>query len=157
MAGIYIHVTGDEAIQKMFKRLEAADTTDLLNVIGESILDDVFDRFVKGQAPDGTKWTPSRAAIENRSHKTNSARKGKTLVDTTDLMGSFSAQPASSNSVEVGTNMKYAAVHNFGGKNGRGRKNIVLKREILGISAPQLGIVNQAAIDFMETLLGGHL
>lgn len=154
MTGITLQVTGDKAIQQVFKRLEAADANDLLNVIGESILDDVLDRFAKGQAPDGTKWEVSKAA-QGRDHKTKSNRKGKTLVDSATLRDSFSAQPASGHSVEVGTNEPYANIHDKGGKNGRGRKNTVPKRQILGISGTQLGIVNRAATDFMSVLLPG--
>ncbi|MBL4832647.1 MAG: phage virion morphogenesis protein [Pseudomonas sp.] len=154
MAGITLYVTGDKAIQQIFNRLESADANDLLNVIGESILDDVFDRFDKGQAPDGTKWEASKAA-QGRDHKDDSNRKGKTLVDSAILRDSFSAQPVGGSSVAVGTNQPYAAIHNFGGKNGRGRKNTVPKRQILGISGTQLGIVNRAATDFMSVLLPG--
>jgi len=63
------------------------------------------DRFETGVGPDGEKWKVSGASKE---------RGGKTLIDGGDLYGSITFD-VSNDSVEVGTNRIYAAIHQFGG------------------------------------------
>lgn len=58
-------------------------------------------RFRKGETAGGLKWKPS-------------ARGGKTLVDTGLLRQSFNAKYDKVNA-QVGTNIRYARIHNFGG------------------------------------------
>lgn len=57
-------------------------------------------------------------------------RSGSPLVDTGRLKNSITKQVAS-NVVIVGTNVVYAAIHNFGGKAGRNRKVTVPQREFM--------------------------
>lgn len=63
-------------------------------------------RFTKQVGPDGQAWAPSR-----RARKAG----GKTLVLTARLLRSISSN-YDRNGAEWGTNVKYAAVHQFGGE-----------------------------------------
>jgi len=76
-------------------------------IIGEIVQASVIRNFEEGGRP--AKWDPSGRAR---------ATGGKTLVDKGiggGLEGSISYR-ASTNSVAIGTNKKYAAIHQFGGK-----------------------------------------
>ncbi|WP_274571560.1 phage virion morphogenesis protein [Neisseria leonii] len=57
-------------------------------------------------------------------------RNGKPLIDTGRLRGSIT-QLSDNDTALVGTNMVYAAVHNFGGMAGRGKKVRIPQREFL--------------------------
>lgn len=80
---------------------EAGDAEPLLDEIGASLVTSTQIRFERGQGPDGKPWKPS-------------ARGGQTLVDTGRLLGSVTHR-VSGRQVEVGTNVLYGAIHQFGG------------------------------------------
>lgn len=60
-------------------------------------------------------------------------RNGKPLVDTGHLRNSIS-QAYDNDTALVGTNLVYAAIHNFGGKAGRGRKVSIPARPFLQLT-----------------------
>lgn len=72
--------------------------------IGEYLVSDTAQRFKTGMGPKAP-WPPSRRAREEH---------GRTLEDTRLLKRSigYRAQP---DRVDVGTNVKYARIHQFGG------------------------------------------
>ena len=76
-----------------------------MSAIGSFLETITRERFQSGQAPDGTAWKPSLRALITG---------GKTLLDTGRLVGSIVSE-ATDRSVEVGTNVIYAAIHQFGG------------------------------------------
>ena len=72
----------------------------------------INERFGKEQSPKGAKWKPiSEKTKENRRNKSEM----KILQDTGELRRSVKYK-ASQNGVIVGTNLKYAAIHHFGGR-----------------------------------------
>jgi phage virion morphogenesis protein len=73
----------------------------VLEEIGAEILKRVQLNFRNSQSPEGIAW----ASLKSRN--------GKPLVDTSRLRNSITAQ-ATNDSVSVGTNVVYAAVHQFG-------------------------------------------
>lgn len=73
--------------------------------IGSSLVTSTQRRFEESRAPNGSPWPPSLRAL---------AVGGKTLVDSTRLMLSI-VHNAWDAGVEVGTNVVYAAIHQFGG------------------------------------------
>lgn len=101
-------VKGDsKAAKKLAEHLarlsEKVSAGDLAKVLGETSRELVDDGFKRGVAPDGTPWAP--LAI----------RDGQPLRDTRRLQASFTyiAEPSR---VEVGTNVQYAPIHQFGGE-----------------------------------------
>lgn len=92
----------------------------LMRNIGEYMQKSTIKRFDAAEAPDGTPWKPLSAVSQQRAKRDaqgkNSKRRGqrKPLNDTGTLRRSIHYQP-SANSVTVGTNLKYAAIHQFGG------------------------------------------
>ena len=81
-----------------------ADRRAALEAIGAAWETSTKGHFERGVAPDGTPWKPSLRAKQG----------GKTLVDTARLMGSITSKVIDDDTVEVGTNVKYAAAHQFG-------------------------------------------
>ncbi|WP_160170424.1 phage virion morphogenesis protein [Afipia sp. P52-10] len=83
----------------------AQDARGMFENIGMSLVTSTQARFERGQAPDGSPWPPSIRALVTG---------GKTLIETARLMRSITFQ-ATATSVEVGTNVIYAAIHQLGG------------------------------------------
>lgn len=76
----------------------------LMGDISHYLEQTTIERFDTETAPDGSKWTPSQRAKEEG---------GKTLTDSAVLRQSQRAI-ADADSVEVGSNIEYARVHNEG-------------------------------------------
>jgi phage virion morphogenesis protein len=87
-------------LNELIKKMQ--DVTPVMSEIGEIIVTQTQDAFDDSKAPDGSAWKPS-------------LRGGQTLVNTARLRRSINYQTGK-NSVEVGTNVVYAAIHQFGGK-----------------------------------------
>lgn len=108
MTGASITITlDDSAIQASLGRLmmAAADLSGPLGAVGNYLSNATRRRFETNVGPDGKAWTPSARAIREN---------GRTLVKRGHLRDSIThlAMPAS---VTVGTNVAYAAIHQFGG------------------------------------------
>lgn len=119
--------------------------------IGQGIKARTIQRFSTSSAPDGTRWKPLAKTTYNILADKISKKKGNTLKDgrlntkgagaisakkiliqNGDLMRQFNVL-ANDNSVTVGNTMRYAAIHQFGGKAGRGRKVTIPARPFLPI------------------------
>lgn len=107
MSGVAINITIEaEAVKAMFAGLTAfgADMTGVMDDIGASMVVSTQERFLRAEDPDGNPWPISwRAQVQG----------GKTLIDKGLLFQSFTHNPGPAG-VEWGTNVLYAAVHQFG-------------------------------------------
>ncbi len=72
--------------------------------IGDMLRLNTQERFERGTAPDGSKWPPSLRALMSA---------GKTLIKSGDLKNMLNVN-ASDSGVEMGSNLPYAAIHQFG-------------------------------------------
>jgi phage gpG-like protein len=111
-----------------------------LKIIGRIVVDSVNKNFEAQGRP--AKWRPSRRSmggvlkrLGGGVHKTASgsaraiAKHGSTLTDTGRLVRSINASVVSDSQVAVGTNVVYAAVHQFGAKKGEfGRGKVVISQ-----------------------------
>ncbi len=114
MPGVRIEIeTDDAALQAAFKRLTATlgDLRPEMDEIGQSLVTSAIDRFERERGPGGVPWKPSARAERGKRGK------GQTLTDSGRLRASITHR-ASRDAVEVGTNVAYAAIHQFGGKTG---------------------------------------
>lgn len=126
MSGISLsYAIDDQAAMALFRRLEHVDTRLMFGEIGSQLASSVAQRFKDGVDPDGNPWEPSERAKREG---------GKTLVDHEVLKSSITYN-AYTDSVEVGSNMVYAAIHQFGGKTGRNHATTLVARPFLGINA----------------------
>lgn len=94
----------DRAVIAALNRLIQAggELAPVLAAIGRQVKTNVELGFVGGRDPYGRPWAALRA------------RQGQPLRDTGRLMGSIDYR-VSSDSVEIGTNVRYAPLHQFGG------------------------------------------
>lgn len=107
-AGIRVSVDGADAALAAVRRAagQAAQPRGLWDNIGASLVQSTKVRFERGHDPEGNPWPRSiRVQLGQGA--------GKTLIDTGTLMGSVTHE-ASDGGVDVGTNVLYAAVHQFG-------------------------------------------
>ncbi len=115
MAGSRItYVIDDAALRAMLERQAQAPTGNarLAPRLGEYLRDSTRARFTSQAAPDGTPWAPLKQSTIRR--KKSNADKILTLRGY--LRGQISWQSLDDNSVEVGTSVKYGAIHQFGGE-----------------------------------------
>lgn len=99
--------------EALFRRLEklrrALDRRDLmLEEIGQVLATRTRERFREGRGPDGAEWKPLSPKTLKR--KKNS----RILVESGELHGSIHHE-VQGDTVAIGTNLKYAGVHQFGG------------------------------------------
>lgn len=105
-AGLALRATGATEIEQLLGRLlgRFGDLTPLMDRLGLAMETQTDERFDQERAPDGARWMPSlRAKVQG----------GKTLTDSARLRQSITHR-ASRDRVEVGTNVKYAGVHQGG-------------------------------------------
>lgn len=96
----------DSAFNRLLRRLPAGgDTTPAMQSMARVLKTGAQLRFRSERAPDGTGWEPSRRAKEEG---------GQTLSLTRRLRNSITAAH-SATEASVGTNVVYAAIHQFGG------------------------------------------
>lgn len=95
--------------QRMGRILGRADTSTLMQAIGETIVSRTMLRFERGQGPGGERWQKSLRALRDG---------GQTLVDRGRLRDSINdAGPqVTATSVEVGTNVEYAGALQLGAR-----------------------------------------
>ncbi|MBF0541916.1 MAG: phage virion morphogenesis protein [Nitrospirae bacterium] len=106
MPTLTLNLSGIVELQKLMQGLEqkALNMKPLLKGIGSVMVRSVQKNFDAGGRPE--PWTPSKRALNTG---------GKTLIDTSRLMKSINAQVIDNNTVFIGTNVAYAAIHQFGG------------------------------------------
>ncbi|WP_314721221.1 phage virion morphogenesis protein [Haemophilus pittmaniae] len=119
---IEIEINNAQQIATILERLAVAtrDRTPLMRSIAGTMESAVLQNFDVGGRP---KWLGLKY------------RQGTPLVDTENLMNSITSY-YDNNIAIVGTNEPYAAIHQFGGKAGRGRKVDIPARPFL-VLTPQ--------------------
>lgn len=91
----------DSVMQRLLQGVE--DLSPVSYVIGQLLSNSVRRNFKEGGRPEA--WTESKRAKNDG---------GQTLRDTGVLMNSIVGGDAGDNAIRVGTNVEYAAAHNFG-------------------------------------------
>lgn len=119
---IEIEINNAQQIASILNKLAnaAQDRTPLMRSIAGTMESAVLQNFDVGGRP---KWLGLKC------------RQGTPLVDTENLMNSITSY-YDNNIAIVGTNEPYAAIHQFGGKAGRGRKVDIPARPFL-VLTPQ--------------------
>lgn len=97
----------DAQARRLLAGLEiaAGDPGELHELLAAQVEFDTLRRFETESGPDGSPWPPSLRAL---------AESGQTLTDTARLRQSIVSR-ADRRGFEVGTNLVYAAIHQFGG------------------------------------------
>lgn len=142
MAGATLEFTfKDKEVQAMARRfreqLARVRFRPLLAAIGNELVTSVSRRFETGTAPDGSRWPESlRARLTG----------GQTLIKSGRLRDSIAetGPQLTARSVEVGTNVVYAAIHQFGGII---PPHIIRARRARALSIPGIGFRRAVHVD----------
>ena len=119
-----------------------SDPGDIMDRIGRYLVASTHRRFERERAPDGTPWLKSARAI---------AEGNRTLTDTGRLRGSIAhVFTDGGRGVEVGTNVVYAAIHQWGGRAGRGRRAKIPARPYLGVDEHDRDTILRIAAQAIE-------
>ncbi len=142
-----VKIVGDlKGLNQRLKGLKRFDLKRLGKKVGEAMVSSTIQRFNEQRAPDGTAWQRHAAVtVAPRAkdyRKNGQLRKGirermearKILIDSARLRNSIAAK-AEGSKVHVGTNVKYARIHQKGGMAGRGKKVKIPARPFLGVSS----------------------
>lgn len=137
---IEIQINGIEQITDTLNRIAAKtrDKTDLMRSIAGTMEAAVLTNFDVGGRP---AW----AGINHRE--------GTPLVDTENLMSSITSDYDNDSAV-VGTNEIYAAIHQFGGMAGRGRKVKIKPRPFLQLTTQDEQDILDDVQTYWQKLLG---
>lgn len=112
MAGTHLSITVDDGqARAMLERLGEPGAQDLMPRLGEYLQDSTQKRFKTQTAPDGTPWAP----LQPRYARRKKYAKDKILTLRGYLRGGIHYQVKGDAEVEVGSNTKYAAIHQLGG------------------------------------------
>jgi len=136
MSGLSLKVTVDDTqVRAALSSLDAQldDMTAIFDEVGDMLVLSTLERFERGEDPGGAPWT-----VSQRAERTG----GKTLVDSGRLQDSI-VHEAGPKHVAIGTNVIYAAIHQFGGQAGRGLAATIPARPYLGVSAEDEAEINR--------------
>jgi len=122
-AGLRIGID-DAELQAVLARMQGwvqGDIAGTLDEIGARLEASTQNRFETETAPSGEPWKPSRASYDRgpapggQGKSAPHGDRGQTLTETGRLRASI-ARHVAGDAVEVGTNVVYAGIHQFGGK-----------------------------------------
>ncbi|NUN13490.1 MAG: phage virion morphogenesis protein [Myxococcales bacterium] len=138
MRGFKIDLSGAwKQAERKLAKLAFLDLQELHEELGEYMIAETRRRFREGIEPGGAKWPKLKSAgikrgadgrfVEGSGKKNNR----KPLLKTGRLRNSVTYR-ATSDKVEVGTNVVYAARHNFGYR--KGKRVLTPRRQYLGVN-----------------------
>lgn len=129
----------DREVKKELTRLagRVQNRQPLMRKIAGIMKDAVEENFEQEGRP---KWKPSKRAMKQG---------GKTLQDTGQMAASVS-EDYDNDSAAVGTNKKQAAIHQFGGKAGRGKKATIPARPFMKLTDSDLEEIKEAVKEHLK-------
>jgi len=163
MVSLEIKVEDEEVRQALLRAMKKlGDLSPLMKDFGERMKRSVVQNFIQGGRPE--KWKPLKTstlvswAMRKRSlwgggtltrYGARAISGRKPLIDTGRLMKSITYR-AGKDEVRIGTNVIYAAIHQFGGKAGRGRKVKIPARPFLLIQDEDKDYILRVTKRFIE-------
>lgn len=121
----HIRLEGDtRAFLRKIRSFSDIDKRGINTALAETVRESTLERFKQSRDPDGKRWKTSIRAAEEG---------GKTLIRSSHLRNSIHSH-ADATGFAVGTNVKYAATHQFGepGRIIRARRKQVLRFRLGG-------------------------
>jgi len=117
-------------LQGLLGRLSKAleNKTPLLRRVANTLQNGTEESFDKQASPFGEKWKPN-------APKTLQKKRGNKILIESGLLSQSFTQKVTGSSAQVGTNKQYAAIHQFGGKAGRGKKVSIPARPFMPIKS----------------------
>ncbi|SFM68021.1 phage virion morphogenesis protein [Thermodesulforhabdus norvegica] len=150
----------DREVKDLLAKLQARmhNLRPVMEEIGELIVSSVIENFEReGRYAEEGSWKGGSKRWKRLSPVTEELRRrrghwpGKILTESGRLRSSIHYS-AGSNEVTVGTNVVYAAIHQFGGKAGRGHKVEIPARPYLVVQDEDLEAIEEIIIDYLINL-----
>ncbi len=141
--GVSLEVHGVERLNRVLGRLGSVDPQQILSVLGDIVEKQTVDRLVDGkESPDGDAWPQwSPWYAQSRHGNQNLLQSNGHLIDS--IQSVFGLGHA-----EVGTNLIYAASHQFGDA-----KRGIPQREFLGVNSKNAVDLQNALDDWADRLI----
>lgn len=157
MAGAQFDITIDDGeVRKALEGMGAAslDMQPAWDSVGSLLVSQSLHQFETQSGPDGTKWAPL-AASTLRGRRGRSGRPA-ILQDRGHLRGSLFTRPTA-DGVTVGSNLVYAAIHQFGGTVAKHAQSRQVYFKQSDIRAGRSRFVSRKASDFAQwATVGAH-
>lgn len=122
----------------------------LMRNIAAIMADAVEENFAQEGRPKWQGLAPSTIAQRRKRGKWP----GQILRVSSGGLAQSMSQHSDNDSAVVGTNKKYAAIHQFGGMAGRGRKVNIPARPFLALTAEDEREIEHAAQDYLRRIIG---
>jgi phage virion morphogenesis protein len=122
-----IEINGLDAVNERLKHIydRTGNLRPALAEVGNVLKTEIEDSFERSASPFGQKWAPLKRPKKS----------GKPiLIESGQLVGRWNVA-IGANSVKVGTNLPYAAVHQYGSKKTKGRGSNIPARPYLPIDS----------------------
>jgi phage virion morphogenesis protein len=150
LANVTVTIT-DADLNRVLSNLAGRlrDLTPAMEDIGEYMLRVTRKRFDDEVSPGGVKWTPLNPEYAARKAAQGGSLDG--ILKKSGVLRDTIAYRPSPDSVVIGSNRPYAAIHQLGGQAGRDRKVNIPARPYLGLSAADRREIKQILGD----VLGG--
>lgn len=140
-AGLHVRLEGLEQLQPFFDRLRGVDLRPLNVRLGALVASQSEERIATGKrSPEGDAWAALSEGYAARK------RKGGILELEGDLRDSI-VSLVSGGTVEVGTNLVYAATHQYGDED-RG----IAERAFLGLSGADEAELSELIVAWVSTI-----
>jgi len=150
----------DEGVKKSLRELSdrVEDLTPVMKMIGELLVSSVQENFNReGRYSEPGSWRGGSKRWKPLAPSTIKQRKrlgywpGQILTRTGRLRSSINYR-AGRDHVAVGTNVIYAAIHQFGGKAGRGHRANIPARPFLVVQDEDLEEIREIIADYILEL-----
>lgn len=129
---IKISLNDTQAVQQLHNiARQLQQPRKLYGVLGETLKKIHAERFKQEVDPQGNGWQPLSAKTLVRKQKKGKSTK---ILRQDGYLSDRTAYNSNDKNVEFGSDAKYARLHQFGGKAGRGKKVTIPKRPWLGVS-----------------------
>ena len=131
----FIITVQDQGVTDTLTRLAARvdNMAPYLEAVGEDIVERSKARFDSSSGPDGQEWKEYSPVTLGLMRSRKGSRPRSLLVDTGALQRQIVATVEDSSVLRVSATQQYAAIHQFGGMAGRGRKVKIPARPFLPV------------------------
>ncbi|AWX15226.1 phage virion morphogenesis protein [Mergibacter septicus] len=119
----------------------------LYGVLGETLKKIHQERFKQEVDPEGKKWQALSPQTKAQKAK---RRKSTKILRQDGYLSDKLAYNYDEHSVEFGSDAKYARLHQFGGKTGKGKKVTIPQRRWLGVSQQDKQILLRKATALLQ-------
>jgi len=151
-AAITIDVRGLDRLQRRLDTVASPDRTELMQILAAALESQTRRRIASDKrAPDGSAW-PDWTTRHARTRKS-----GQSLLQGEgDLLDSITSE-GSADEALVGSNLRYAAIHQFGGRSGMPPGPAAIPpRPYLGLSDDDTEELTGLAESWLLQRLGGR-